>query len=90
MKRYFKIVACVGVVLLILTGCNYQVADFKYQFNYAYCNYDYLPEEIRIVKWKDYEDGEQLQITDENNNTLLVSSYNCTLSKEKIENKEEK
>lgn len=74
----------IGIILFMLSGCNYQLLDTKYTFKWAYCDYDFLPKEIKVKKWSDY-DGEQLQIIDENGNVLLVSSYHCVLSKERLE-----
>lgn len=65
-------------ILTSLTGCNKQVFDFDYTFNYAIINIDGEFKEIEISSWKDYE-GEQLQIKDKSGNTYLISSYNCTL-----------
>lgn len=56
----FIIITC---VLLTLTGCNKQIIDLSYNFNYAYID---IPGgehiEGRIQSWRDYEDGDQLQI----------------------------
>lgn len=78
-----KKILLIGILTLLLTGCNYNIIDTKYTFNYAYCDYDFLPKEIKISKWSDYE-GEQLQITDENGNVLLVTSFHCVFTKEKL------
>lgn len=49
--------------VLMLTGCNYQPIDFTYSFNYAYIS---LPNgecvEGDVQSWKDFEDGDQIQI----------------------------
>lgn len=74
----------IALMSLFLTGCNYEMLDLKYEFNYAYCDYEYLPKEIIIKSWTDY-DGEQLQITDEKDNVLLVSSYHCIMTKNRID-----
>lgn len=66
------------IPVLLLTGCNKQVLDFKYTYDRAICNIGGTYKEIKIKKWNDYE-GEQLQIIDHENNTYLVSSFNCTL-----------
>lgn len=56
----FILMAC---VILSLTGCNKQIVDLSYNFNYAYID---IPGgqhvEGRVQSWKDYEDGDQLQI----------------------------
>ena len=72
-------------VLLCLGACgNKALLDTTYTFNYAQFK---LPDgtviEGKLVKWKDY-DGEQIQLTMEDGNTYLVSSYNTVLSVEEI------
>ena len=48
---------------LVLCGCNYKVIDTKYNFNYAIIA---LPNgevvEGKVQSWRDYEDGDQLQV----------------------------
>lgn len=39
MNKLKKIILLI-VSLLLLTGCNKQVFDFKYTFDKAYCNYN--------------------------------------------------
>ncbi len=64
--------------LLVLTGCNKQVIDVTYTYNYAIIQ---LPNgevvEGKIQSWNDYE-GEQLQVKI-NGVIYLCSSYNCVL-----------
>ena len=67
-------------ILCSLTGCNMQVVDLDYTFNYAIINLGGEYKEIEISSWKDYE-GEELQIKDKEGNVYLTSSYNCTLIK---------
>lgn len=68
------------VPVLLITGCNRQVFDFKYTYNKAYCNYNGDKFELNIDKWKDY-DGEQIQIMS-NGKTYLISANNCYLVEE--------
>lgn len=69
------------VTFLILTSCNYNVVDLTYSFDYGYIR---LPNgeliEGQVSAWRDYEDGDQLQVTI-NGNTYLVHSNNCVLVK---------
>ena len=59
MKKLFIVLALV----LCLTGCNAQVIDTTYKFDYAYVE---LPngEEVegKVDSWKDYEDCDQIQV----------------------------
>lgn len=68
------------VMLVLVTGCNKQIFDTTYSYDYAYCDYqnDKVPTEMQIKKWNDY-DGEQLQIIDEDGNVWLVNSTRCVL-----------
>ena len=67
--------------LFALTSCNYNTLDFTYEFDYAYIK---LPNgdvvEGKITSWRDFEDGDQLQVT-VNGTTYLVHSNNCVLVK---------
>lgn len=68
------------VSVLLITGCNRQVFDFKYTYNKVYCNYNGDKFELDIDKWNDY-DGEQIQIKS-NGKTYLISANNCYLVEE--------
>ncbi len=84
-KNFIRLVAITiaGICILLgLTGCNQQIIDLNYTFDKAICNIGNETKEIKIDKWNDY-DGEQLQIIDDKGNVYLISSYNCTLIKEK-------
>lgn len=75
-----KIIVLILIVTTLLTGCgNYQVVDFQYSFNYAVLklqNGEVI--EGKVESWRDYEDGEQLQVKI-NGVLYLTNSYNCTL-----------
>ena len=62
---------------LILIGCNYQVVDlnFKYQKVYFY----ETDKCYEISSWKDYEDGEQVQVDVKGYGKILTSTNNCFL-----------
>lgn len=73
------IIVALGI-LCSLTGCNYQMVDLNYSYDYAIINLGGKYETIAISSWKDYE-GEQIQIKDNQGNVYLTNSYNCTLIK---------
>lgn len=64
---------------VILTGCNKQVIDLTYNFNYAYI---ILPNNTvvqgKVESWTDYQDGDQLQVKIDGV-TYLVHSSDCVL-----------
>lgn len=84
MSNVKKILLSIILTLAIafcLTGCNKQLIDTTYSFNYAIIQ---LPDgtivEGKVQSWTDYEDGEQLQIKIDGV-VYLCSSYNCVLMK---------
>lgn len=81
MKKYIAIVlaAVLLVGILILAGCNKQLVDLTYSYEYAIIA---LPNgevvEGKASSWTDFEDGDQLQIKI-NGKTYLVHSSNVVL-----------
>ena len=80
-----KLIALLLVVILALTvmllaGCNKQLVDLTYSYEYAIIG---LPNgevvEGKVSIWTDYEDGDQLQVKI-NGKTYLVHSSNVVLS----------
>lgn len=71
-----------AIPVILLTGCNYKILDTTWTYDKAICEIGNEVKEIEIKTWNDYE-GEQLQIIDYEGNVYLVSSYKCTLIKEK-------
>ena len=74
------VVALVGI--LILAGCNKQMVDLTYSYEYAIIA---LPNgeivEGKVTSWTDFEDGDQLQIKIDGK-TYLVHSSNVVLISE--------
>lgn len=79
-KNIIIAIVLIGFVFL-LTGCNKQIFDTEYTFDYAECylNGEYIRYDIK--KWKDY-DGEQIQITTKDGYVYVVSMNYCRLIKE--------
>lgn len=77
-KRVITMVAAL-VLCLALTGCNKQVVDTTFSFDRAIIS---LPNgEVitgKVQSWKDYEDGDQIQVKI-NGVTYLVHSSNAAL-----------
>lgn len=81
-----KIIAAVLVIIMMFTlvGCgNKDWFDTVYSYDYAIVSFpDGTSRKIEIKQWTDYENGEQLQITDEDGVIYLVHAANCVLVKE--------
>lgn len=78
MKRLIIILLTV-IIGVTFTACNYDVVDLTYEYNYAYIKLqDGQIISGKVESWRDYEDGEQLQVKVDGV-TYLTNSYNCTL-----------
>lgn len=81
MKKWFAIAAVMVILagMLILAGCNKQMVDLTYSYEYAIIG---LPNgevvEGKVSSWKDFEDGDQLQVKIDGK-TYLVHSSNVVL-----------
>ena len=75
------ILLCIFFAIAPFTG-NKDVIDLNYNFDYAIIQLQNGKViEGKIKSWRDYEDGEQLQVVMEDGKTYLTNSYNCTLIK---------
>ena len=63
MKKIFIIISML-IMILTMTGCNKQVVDFTYKYDWAVLG---LPNgnviEGEVDSWRDYGDGDQIQVT---------------------------
>ena len=79
MKRIAAIAVLLLMLLLVLTGCNKQIIDLNYKFDRAIIS---LPNgdiiEGNVQSWKDYDDGDQIQVKIDGK-TYLVHSANIVL-----------
>ena len=82
MKKWIAIVLAailVASVSLVAVGCNKQVVDLTYSYEYAILS---LPNgeivEGKVSSWTDYEDGDQIQVKI-NGKVYLVHSSNIVL-----------
>lgn len=82
MKKIIAIIM-LACMMLLLASCNYQMVDLNYKFDYAYISYgDGTVEKVEIASWRDYEEGDQIQVTSTDGTVYLVHSENCVLVKE--------
>lgn len=85
-KSAIKVLALmllVSALLLVMTGCNRQILDTTYSFSYARI---YTPDgqilvEGKVSSWRDFEDGDQLQVVI-NGTTYLTHASLVILSTE--------
>ena len=82
MKKIIAILLVAVVALsmaLIATGCNKQLVDLTYSYEYAIIG---LPNgetvEGKVSSWTDFEDGDQIQVKIDGK-TYLVHSSNVVL-----------
>ena len=65
--------------ILVLAGCNKQMVDLTYSYEYAILS---LPNgeviEGKVSSWTDFEDGDQIQVRIDGK-TYLVHSSNIVL-----------
>lgn len=80
MKKFLVLVSFL-IVMICISSCNYQMVDLTYNFDYAYIK---LPTgeviEGEVQAWRDYEDGDQLQVTINDVTYLTHASNVCLIS----------
>lgn len=87
MKK-FLLLLIILFITITLASCNYQPIDLTFNYNKVHIietNKCYV-----ITSWRDYEDGEQVQVTLNDGTTLLLSTNtsiliegNCPICKER-------
>lgn len=74
-----------AVTAITIAGCgNQDMFDTNYTYNRAIIglqNGKFV--DVEVKQWRDYEDGEQIQIIAKDGTVYLTSSYNCTLIRTK-------
>lgn len=81
MKKIFVVIASITMILS-MTGCNRQIIDTTFSYNRAIVH---LPDgtviDGKVQSWKDYEDGDQIQVKIDGV-TYLVDCMNIVLISE--------
>ena len=78
MKKLLLIFA----IASIFSGCNRDMFDTVWLYDTAVTRWpDGTMKTIKIRQWRDYQDGEQIQITAEDGTVYLLSSFNTVLIK---------
>ena len=80
-----KKIAIAIAAALLLCGCegwwNKQIFDFNQKFTAAYCKWpDGTMRTIRVAKWNDYQNSDQIQIIDTDGNVYLFHAANVVLA----------
>lgn len=74
-----KKILAIALIALSMVGCNKQIIDTTYSFDEAIIR---LPNGSivhgNVTSWKDYEDGDQIQVVIDDT-TYLVHSSNIAL-----------
>lgn len=82
MKKIICVILAVIALVTVLCGCNKQIIDTTYSFERAILT---LPNgeiiEGSVTSWKDYDDGDQIQVKIDGE-TYLVHSSNVVLISE--------
>lgn len=81
MKKIFVVATSIAMILS-MTGCNRQIIDTTFSYNRAIIH---LPDgtvvDGKVQSWKDYEDGDQIQVKIDGV-TYLVDCMNIVLISE--------
>ena len=75
------ILAILAVAALALTGCNKQIVDFNYKFKKVHVFETQQCYEIN--SWKDYSDGDQIQVGIKGYGKVLFHSNQIALIEDK-------
>lgn len=79
MKKRLLAAVMASILAAVLAGCNYNLIDTTFKFDRAIVS---LPDgtlvEGEVESWRDYEDGDQIQVTIDGT-TYLVHSANVAL-----------
>lgn len=89
MKNKVVILTVFILIIVVILGVfrtnifNKQLVDFTFSYDKCITTVGNKVYEIEIDSWKDYTDGEQLQIKGKDGKIYLVSANNSILIKEK-------
>ena len=82
MKKFVIVMLAAIMLLVICAGCNKQLVDTTYSYERAILS---LPDgtviEGKVQSWKDYDDGDQIQVKIDGKQ-YLVHSMNVVLISE--------
>lgn len=77
------ILIAVGIGVMFNGGCNRQIVDVKYRFDKAMIKMpDGTCKTVNVKSWRDYQDGDQIQVIDRAGNVYLGHACNIMLFSE--------
>lgn len=78
------ILIAVSIFAVLYGGCNRQIVDVKYHFEKAMIKMpDGTCKTVKVKSWRDYQDGDQIQVVDKDGNTYLGHACNIMLLSER-------
>lgn len=78
------ILIVVGIFVMFNGGCNRQIVDIQYRFEKAMIKMpDGNTKTVSVRSWRDFNDGDQIQVTDKDGNTYLGHACNIMLFSER-------
>lgn len=69
-----KKVLIISMFLLILTGCNLQVIDTTWKYDWAYINVGDETIRCEVNSWKDYTESDMIQVRCKDGRSFLGHS----------------
>lgn len=79
MRKKILFGLCVLASIVCISGCNKQIIDTTYEFNKAIIIIGDETKEVEISSWKDYDDGDQIQIRTTDGTIYLGHASNILL-----------
>ena len=86
-EKSFKVLMAILIIIImavLINGCNMQIVDTKWSFDYAYIdlgNGNII--EGHVDSWKDWNDSDMIQVTMFDGKTYFTHSSNVVLIKSK-------
>ena len=78
------ILIAIGIFVMFNGGCNRQIVDIQYRFEKAMIKMpDGTTKTVSVKSWRDFQDGDQIQVTDKDGNTYLGHACNIMLFSER-------
>jgi len=83
MKKIIMTSIILSTMLFTMVGCNKDIFDTEYTFSKAIINFgNGKTVEVEITGWRDFDDGDQIQVKTTDGKVYLCHSSNCILVKE--------